>query len=394
MAIKTLSLLMALPIVQASIVQATPVSPSVIAAERQKPPGRIAKAPTDPQTGYPVVKSDRWDKSDTWFQPVLVQNATGTYVAVLDKQKQGSLRPPELSTIERIGLFSNWSSTGIRTYANGQFQVCFFALCGTNYPRHEVNELEVKVGDQVFRPAKEGDRFLVDPALAQALQSATPGKVLVRVYLDKGITVTHPINDETVKSFPKVFQSTASGGDLGGAPVGGGELSIPRAVAVEPFPTFPKKASDKDVAMDPKSGLPLINGSLWRTEKHVAWSRPVVVRDEFDGEYRAVLMRDGGFMTNWSRNFVDVFATSRFATALSFYGVPSLHITVGDRTLNLYGSNYNRFPIDEQAAQFLQEAGEKSATPKATVSYYVGKGSKRSYDVDIGTMKAWASIYR
>jgi hypothetical protein len=392
MVFKTLSLMVAWPIIQASIVYTAPPADASMRMANRPSQTKVAKAPVDPQTGYPVVKSDRWDKSDVWFQPVVLQDSSGTYVAVLDKQKQGSLRPPELNTIERIGMFSNWSPNGIRILANGQFQVCFFALCGTNYPRQDVSEIEIKLGDQVFRPTKDGDKFLVDAGLAQALQTATPGKALVRIYLEKGITTTHAINDETVKSWPKVFAS--AGSNLGGAPVGGGELSIPRAVAVAPFPTFPKNASDKDFATDPQSGLPLVNGSTWRTEKHVAWSRPVTVRDEFDGEYRAVLMRKGGLVTNWSRNFVDVFATSRFATALSFYGVPSLHITVGDRTLNLYSSDYNRFPIDDQAAQFLQEAGEKATVPKATVSYYTGKDSKRSYDIDIGTMKAWATIYR
>jgi hypothetical protein len=42
----------------------------------------------------------------------------------------------------------------------------------------------------------------------------------------------------------------------------------------------------------------------------------------------------------------------------------------------------------------LQEAGEKTLTKLPTMSFYVGKDNIRTQEVDIGTVKAWASLYR
>jgi hypothetical protein len=274
-----------------------------------------------------------------------------------------------LITVESLGAFSNWSRDGIRLVGNGQFQACLLVLCGTNYPRIAVEGMEVKLGDEVFYPQRSGDKFLVDEPLAQALKTAMPGKALLRLHLASGVTITRAVNDKTVQAWPKVFQDAA------------------------PLSSPPPDLTSKWVASDPKTGLPLVNGSTWRTGRNVAWSTPVIVRDEFDGEYKAVLSKRGGFMSQWSRDFLDVFLSRRFVTALTFSGIPSVHITFGDRTLNLYGK-HNRFPINKMAAQFLQEAGEKTLTRLPTISYYVGENRQNTYDLDIGTVKTWAMLYR
>jgi hypothetical protein len=353
----------------------------------------LAKAPVDSSTGYPIVDGKKWDRQGPWFQPVLVQDSAGSYVAVLDKQRQGSLRLPQLTTVDRLGVFSNWSRQGIRLVGNGQTQACIWVLCGTNYPRIPVEGMEVKLGDQVFYPQRSGNKFLVDEPLAQALKTATPGKALMRIHLASGVTMTQAVSNETIQAWSKVFQDSPSGSVSETAPMGGGTLSTVKTVAIEPFPALPPDATSKSIVTEPKTGLPLINGSTWRTGKNIAWDRTVLVRDEFDGEYKAALSRKGGLMSQWSRNFVDVYLVNRFITVVTFYGVPSVHITFGDRTLNLYGKN-NRFAINKMAAQFLQEAGEKTLNQTPTISFYTGKGSKRTYDLDIGTVKAWASLYR
>ncbi len=352
----------------------------------------IAKTVADPQTGYPIVKGERWDKSSTWFKPVVIQDASGRYLAVLDKQKQGSLRLPQLGLIRTIGMFSNWSRDGIRLYGNTQTQVCFWALCGTNYPRLEVEAIEVKVNDQVFTPQREGDKFLVDAELAQALQSATPGNVLVRMHLKPGVTSTQAVSDETIKALPTIYQQASTATGIVAVPKGGAELSNSRIVAVAPIPERPKNASSKDVVTDSNTGLPLVNGSTWRTRQNIPWSRLVMVRDEFDGEYQAIFARDGAFASNWSRNFVDVLVSKRFLTVQTVNSVPALQISSGGRTLNLPGE-HNRFPIDAQAARFLFDAGSNpSAKPK--VSYFVGKNGKATYNIDSTTTKLWATLYR
>jgi hypothetical protein len=353
----------------------------------------LAKAPVDPSTGYPIVDGKNWDRQGPWFQPVLVQDSAGNYVAVLDKQKQGALRTPKLTTIDQLGVFSNWSRQGIKLVGNTQVQLCVWALCSTNYPRIAVEDMEVKLGDQVFRPKRKSDTFLMDEELAQALQTATPGKALLRLHLKSGVTITRAISNETVQAWPKVFQAASTGAVPDVAPIGGGNLSTAKIVSVEPFPALPPDATSKSIINDPKTGLPLINGATWRTGRNVALAKPVVVRDEFDGEYKAVISKKEGIVSQWSRNFVDVFISSRFVTVLSFRGIPSLHITYGNRTLNLYGKN-NRFEINKMAAQFLQEAGEKSINELPTMTFYVGKDNKRTYEVDIGTVKSWASLYR
>jgi hypothetical protein len=354
-------------------------------------PQFIAKA-MDPKTGLPVVEGKQWDRQGPWYQPVVVQDSTGSYLAVLDKQKQGSVKLPQLTTIDKFGVFSSWSSDGIRLVGNGQYQFCIMVLCGTNYPRVSVEDFEVKVGDQVFHPQRGKDKFLVDEELAQALRTATPGKVLFRVHLTAGVSLTEVPNEATVKTWPKIFQEPIAM-DSGSAPIGGANLPTAKNIVVDPFPKLPEDAPPKYVVTDSKTGLPLVNGATWRTRRHVAWSTPVMVRDEFDGEYKAVFHKDGGFTTSWSRDFVDVFAKTQIATAMSFSSVPSLHITVGGRTLNLYGKN-NRFYLNKMATDFLREAGEKVLTEKPTISYYVGSGNKRTYEIDIPTVKTWPTLYQ
>jgi hypothetical protein len=352
----------------------------------------IAKTATDPQTGYPVVDGEKWDKSSTWYKPVMVQGAGGSYLAVLDKQKQGSVRPPQLGLIRTIGMFSNWSRDGIRLYGNTQSQVCFWALCGTNYPRVEVDAIEVKVDDQVFIPQREGDRFLVDAELAQALQNATPGKVLVRMHLKPGVTSTQAVSDETIKALPTIYQDASASTGIMPVPKGGAELAPARTVAVAPFPETPKNASSQDSVRDPNTGLPLVNGSTWRTRQNIPWSRLALVRDEFDGEYQAIFAKDGAFASSWSRNFVDVVVSKRFLTVQSISSVPALQITAGGRTLNLSGE-HNRFPIDDQAARFLFNAGNNPSA-KPTVSYLLNKSGRATYNIDSTTAKLWATLYR
>jgi hypothetical protein len=391
MAVNPLTLVLSVAILSA------PTSPRQLSTPQHTlntpPISILAKAPVDPSTGYPIVDGKKWDSQGPWFQPVLVQDNTGSYVAVLDKQKQGSLRTPKLTTIDQLGVFSSWSRQGIRLVGNSQIQFCVWALCGTNYPRITVEDMEVKLGDQVFHPQRKGDKFLVDEELAQALKTATPGKALLRLHLKPGVTMTQSLSSQTVQAWPKVFQDSPTGTITDSAPIGGGTLSTAKMVAIEPFPALPPDANSSTIISDPKTGLPLINGSTWRTGRNVAWAKPVVVRDEFDGEYKAVLSKKEGVVSQWSRNFVDVFISRRFVTALTFQGVPSLHITYGDRTLNLYGKN-NRFLLNKMATQFLQEAGEKTLTKLPTMSFYVGKDNIRTQEVDIGTVKAWASLYR
>jgi hypothetical protein len=354
----------------------------------------IAKAATDPQTGYPLIDGEKWDRSSTWFKPVVVQSSAGRYLAVLDKQKQGAVKPPQLGLIRTLGMFSNWSRDGIRLYANTQSQVCFWALCGTNYPRLEVEAIEVKVDDQVFRPQREGEKFLVDAELAQALQNATPGKALVRMHVKPGITSVQAVNDETVKAWSTIYQEASAPAGIVPVPtsVGGGELSNVRIVAVAPFPERPKNASSETFINDTKTGLPLVNGATWRTRQNVPWSRLALVRDEFDGEYQAIFARDGAFASSWSRHFVDVVVSKRFLTVQSVSSVPALQITAEGQTINLSGE-YNRFPIDEQAARFLFNAG-KNPLAKPTASYFVGKNRKATYSIDSTTTKLWATLYR
>jgi hypothetical protein len=366
--------------------QSQPIPNAVKASSSQV----IAKA-MDPKTGLPMVEGKEWDRQGPWFQPVVVQGSTGSYVAVLDKQKQGSVKLPQLTTVDKFGVFSSWSSDGIRLVGNGQYQFCIMVLCGTNYPRVSVEDFEVKVGDQVFHPQRGKDKFLVDEELAQALRTATPGKVLFRVHLTPGISITQVPNEATVKSWSKIFQEPIAMA-AGTGPVGGANLPA-KTVVVDPFPKLPEDAPPKYVVNDAKTGLPLVNGATWRTRRHVAWSTPVMVRDEFDGEYKAVFHKDGGFTTSWSREFVDVFAKTQIATAMSFSSVPSLHITVGGRTLNLYGKN-NRFYLNKMATDFLRQAGEKVLTEKPTISYFIGADRKRTYEIDIPTVKAWPTLYQ
>ncbi len=352
----------------------------------------LVAAAKDPQTGYPIVDGKNWDRKGPWFTPVLVKDAAGDYVAVLSKQNQGVIKLPELTTVDRMGVITNWGRNGIRALATGQFQVCFFIVCGTEHPRLAVNSIEVKVNNQVFQPAAMGETFLVTPEMAQALSQATPTQSFMRLHLTSGVSLTRPIPAETVQSWPTVygnFDASVSG-------MGGGTLAATpsRTVVVDPLPAVATSGAAKPGnPVDPSTGLPLVDGATWRTNREMPLSRPVLVRDEFDGEYEAVFDRDGGFVSNWSRNFVDVFASSRFATAFSYYTVPSIQVKVGGQSMTIVGEN-NRFPIGDKAARFLRNASQRSLSPKPTISFWVTPKKQRSYDLDVATVKYWSTIYR
>ncbi|MEO0853431.1 MAG: hypothetical protein AAFY15_08015 [Cyanobacteria bacterium J06648_11] len=82
-------------------------------------------------------------------------------------------------------------------------------------------------------------------------------------------------------------------------------------------------AVDADGTTSPE-GFPIVNDRDWRASvdpvrqaERIPWSRPVIVRDDFDGDYLAVIDRnflgnfhlngaETGVITNWSRNYIRV----------------------------------------------------------------------------------------
>jgi hypothetical protein len=108
-----------------------------------------------------------------------------------------------------------------------------------------------------------------------ALRQASPQPVLLRLTLAGGHdTVTHPIGEPTVKAWQVIYQDASQ-------PVPDALSSLP-AVAPSPPP----------IPSGLRAALPVVEGATWRINDDLPWSVPVLVKDDFDGEYVAVFDRD------------------------------------------------------------------------------------------------------
>lgn len=160
-----------------------------------------------------------------------------------------------------------------------------------------------------------------------------------------------------------------------------------------------------------ESAYTVLNADDWRSSKKVPYSEPVLVRDPFDGDYLAVIDknflgnlrvsgRQEGIVTNWSENYIRVFAYSiqKPCSGIDLFCPPSttvketsgLEIKIGDEVFRLEGNDGN-FPVSAELAEALRNAPPGPAITRVT---FEDSGAQTMNEIGAGTTEAWHTVYQ
>jgi hypothetical protein len=192
------------------------------------------------------------------------------------------------------------------------------------------------------------------------------------------------------------------------------------ACTVISTPAFAEKPDAKKVDEfgDVKAGsasvnvqnLPVISNTDWRSEKaRIPWSTPVLVRDDFEGDYLAVLDRnyekdalsgfETGVITNWSRRKLRVYSYDTvkhcnvlFCKKRNVAGreAKKVAIKAGKSVFRLNGIDGN-FEISEAIATALKNAPAGDTKIKIQ---FEESGVEIVSDIGKGTVEAWKTVYQ
>lgn len=391
-----------------------------------------AKVDIDPTTGLPIADGAEWhhSKDELWSVPVLVKDILGNYIAVLDRKKQegiGGLEVP--SFLNSIGMVSNWSRGTIRVAATGLSQTCFYFICNKKLPLILVDDLEIKVGDRVFHP-KQGDgnqtctdiscplqpfratssefkefvSFQVSDSLAAALRTATPGQVWIKLkLLSGGFPTVQTVSNKTIQAWQTIYKDAdpsilgsmnppdfkivpvhnwpepAENGSIGSTKYNRSGANISNQIAGQNTPL-----------KDKQTNLPIVRGTTWRSGNDIPWSVPVLVRDDFEGEYKAVFDKSSGLITNWSQQFMEVFLYDKQQGDI--FNVNAFDLQLGPQTFKLQGSQ-NRFAISGDLSKALREAPAIKPVLTFTIQRSKKKPKSIQRTLDLKTVQAWKNLY-
>lgn len=342
--------------------------------ERQAPPRQH-----DPVTGYPIVQSEGWvfEEDLPWSELVLIRrDSQDDYVAVPDRSYEtgpgADLRNP--------GIASLWSRDELVVMGYGIDQVCFMGfVCDTDHPVLPVSAASLKVGDQVFALRGKDSTFEISDRIAWALKTAEPEQVWLRVAIAGGSNyATRPIGADTIAAFHTLYQDAE-----------------PTEVAALPDPPM-GTVSRLPESLPPD--LPEVDESEWRRQSGVTWSQPIIVRDDFAGDYLAVLDRDyslnswtnwsSGIITNWSADQLAIHIYEGDATSYACWAVDVLKLDIAGQTFYLEGQN-NIFPISDELATVLASAPGEAPL----LSYYQSEDEQIIRKIGPDTVSAWPLIY-
>lgn len=343
-------------------------------------------SPTVNPAGGSSVDGKTWMRGENipWSTPVLVRDSQkGDYLAVFDRNYSTGL---EGKQGRQIGEISNWSRHYISIYGYGLYRSCvvlvFVPVCDTKHPIFPVSTATLKIGSQMFQLEGENSLFAVDDELAYALRNAYPKQVLLRLTLSGGgETTTKVIGAPTVKAWQVIYQDAGQ----------------PMAQTGEPVTSPP--GTTITTGGSSLATLPVVNGDTWRTNEHLPWSTPVLVKDEFEGDYVAVFDRDysknewnaneSGLVSNWSRKHIwlHIYEVAS-GSAYSTFGVNAVDIKAGDRLFHVLSQN-NRLEVTDELAQALHDAG----AGKVAVSFVNREGKTISHQIGDKTISAWKTIY-
>jgi hypothetical protein len=350
---------------------------------------REQERPTiDPETGLVIVTGEGWMADDDvpWSTPVLIRDEDrGDYVAVLDRDYEEGIG----ADILFLGVLSNWSRHSLEVYGYGLDQFCVYFFCEASHPTFPVEYVDVKVGSQVFQLPPEGNNhFLIEAELAQALRAAPLDGVKIRIATTSN-WVSRPLGQDTVEALHSLYEdavpieTTESVQDLDPNPE---EIEASRVV-FQNLDEFP-------------SNLPVVDEMTWRRQESVRWSEVVVVHDEFEGYYLAVLDHAyglhnlggtrRGILSNWRRDRLAILVYELIGhNSYSTMGVSSIDLTLGEHVFHLEG-RLNRFPITDELATALSNP----LNEPPILSYQDADGNTVSHEIGPGTVAAWRTIYQ
>jgi hypothetical protein len=171
------------------------------------------------------------------------------------------------------------------------------------------------------------------------------------------------------------------------------------AQATSPSPSHAANLGDIEV----------LDNNDWRSrDAHIPWSKPVIVQDDFDGNYLAVFDRnftrtptqEQAVVSNWSRKYIRVYVYNNtrqcgaFAlvcriTRTETFEAKSLDIRIGDKLFKLTGSDGN-FPVDDELAQALAQAPVGETRVRVSLEE---SGAVITSDIGAKTVDAWKTVY-
>jgi hypothetical protein len=154
------------------------------------------------------------------------------------------------------------------------------------------------------------------------------------------------------------------------------------------------------------SKFPLLNASDWRTAERAPWSEPIVVKDEFDGNYLAVLDKNfndnfwngykSGIISNWSRKYLRIYSYVS-PPCHGYFCQRQIHIResnrvsikAGEKIFKLEGKN-GVFGLTDEIAYALKTLDTKTTRIKVM---FENSGDEIVNDIGEGTVKAWKTVY-
>lgn len=159
------------------------------------------------------------------------------------------------------------------------------------------------------------------------------------------------------------------------------------------------------------ANYPVINGGIdWRSvnAQNIPWSKPVMVKDPFDGNYLAVFDRNykdlnvGGrasVVSEWARSFIRVFGYMAVERCGPFLACGAnvadaqanyLEIKVGGQVFRIPGDGSGSFPVSSQLAAALASAPPGDALIRVTLN---GVNQPVTSAIGSGTVNAWKVVY-
>lgn len=178
--------------------------------------------------------------------------------------------------------------------------------------------------------------------------------------------------------------------------------------------------TEAQIKSETNSEIPVVDAQRWRKGKFkFPWSEPVMVEDEFEGNYLAVLDRhklsnkfmgmSSGIISEWSNKHIKVDfytyvkdgLTNLFTgTQINVIPAKNISIKIGEQIFELTGDNGN-FPITEEIIQAMKNTSDSAVKIKVVPVNEGGDGmlgasyglKETVFDLKQETIDTWKVVY-